>query len=126
MQSSLNVPFLLHILIELPASLNFFFRPSATLKVKQPHAHAVIRQYAILLLTSNLIAGIFLFAPSDAVSSNVSGALALYHFGPLVRAGCRIWDWEGSSKEGLGGPWVHLVLHMICAGALILNVINVL
>ncbi len=121
MPPSMNIPLLLHILIELPASLNFFFRPSATLAVKQPHAHAVIRQYALLLMTSNLITLIFLFRPLDDVSRKIAGALGLYHIGPLVRAGCRIWDGEGRGDGGLGGPWVHMGLHAICAGALLLN-----
>lgn len=126
MPSPLNIPLLLHILIELPASLNFFFRPSATLAVEQPYAHAVIRQYALLLMTSNLIALIFLYQPPDAVSRKIAGAMALYHFGPLVRAGCRIWDGERNGEGGLGGPWVHMGLHGVCGGALILKAINIL
>lgn len=126
MPPQINIPLLLHILIELPASLNFIFRPSATLAVKQPHAHAVIRQYALLLMTSNLIALIFLFKPPDAVSSQITGALALYHFGPLVRAGCRIWDGEGKGDGGLGGPWLHMGLHAVCAGALISGAVSFL
>ena len=120
----INISFLLHILIELPASLNFFFRPSATLTVDQPHAYGVIRQYALLLMTSNLIALTFLSRPADALSSKVAGAFALYHLGPLVRAGCRIWDGEGNGEGGLGGPLMHLVVHAVCAGALMLEAIE--
>ena len=126
MASSINTPFLLHILIELPASLNFFIRPSTTLVTTQPYAHAVIRQYALLLMASNIIASIFLFKPQDAITYKVAGALALYHFGPLVRAGSRICGREESGQGELGGPWLHLVVHIICAGALMIEAIKLL
>ena len=76
----LNIPFFLHILGEFGASVGFFFRPSQTLQRPQPHAHGVIRQYALLLTSTNLIAAIFLTQnhPTE-ISRKVAGALALYH-----------------------------------------------
>ena len=120
------IPFLIHIVIELPAAINFFLHPSATLAVEQPFAHAIIRQYALLLMTSNLIALVFLFKLPDSTSRKTAGALALYHFGPLWRAGFKIWDGEGSGQRGLRGPWVHLIAHAVCAGALVLESIDFL
>ncbi|KAI9871303.1 MAG: hypothetical protein M1830_003058, partial [Pleopsidium flavum] len=58
--TSKTIPFLLHILLELPASILFFLRPSTQLPHPHPPSHALIRQYAILLLSSNLIAFVFL------------------------------------------------------------------
>ena len=122
----MNIPFLLHILVEVPASFNFFLRPSATLTVQQPHAHAVIRQYALLLMTSDLIALIFIFRPLDAVSNQIAGALGLYHLGPIVRAAWRIWDGERRGERELGGPWVHVVVHGTCVVALALRAVGLL
>lgn len=110
----IHLAFLLHILIELPASIAFFLKPSMTLSQPQPHAHAVIRQYALLLMSSNLIAYAFLFRPADETSRFVAAALAVYHLGPLGRAGSRIGGGEARGVKGLGSPWVHLVVHAAC------------
>lgn len=118
-----RLPFALHILIELPASFGFFLRPSATLRTPQPIAHGIIRQYALLLTASNLIATVFLFQPSATTASRqVAGALALYHAGPLVRAIGRIRAGEASAngfQERLISPWIHGVFHGACLAALL-------
>lgn len=115
--SSIHLPFLFHIIVEFPALVGFFLRPSATLAAPQPHAHAVIRQYALLLTSTNLIAGAFLFNPSSPLSAQVAAALALYHVGPLMRASNKIRAGEGRRGDW-GGPWLHLGVHGICAAAL--------
>jgi hypothetical protein len=117
---SIHLPFLFHIIVEFPASVGFFLRPSATLVVPQPHAHAVIRQYALLLASTNLVAGAFLFNPSSPSSAQVAGALALYHVGPLMRAWNRIRAEERTKCEqgDWRGPWLHLGVHGICTAAL--------
>lgn len=104
-----RLPFWLHILIEFPASLNYFFNPSEQLPSPAPQAHAIIKQYAVLLLVSSLIAGIFALRPLDRTSRNVAGALAVYHLAPLMRAVGRV----GNSRygKGLGGPVVHIIVH---------------
>ncbi|KAH7346444.1 hypothetical protein BKA65DRAFT_502449 [Rhexocercosporidium sp. MPI-PUGE-AT-0058] len=114
----INLAFLIHALLELPASLNFFFRPNEQLSSPAPQAHALIRQYAILLLSSNIIALIFAFRPVDETSGRVAGALAVYHAAPLVRAVGRITSKEEGYGKGLGGPWVHGVVHAAALGAL--------
>lgn len=107
-----RLPFWLHILIELPASLNFYFNPSEQLPSPAPQAHAIIRQYAVLLLVSNIIAGIFALRPLDRTSRNVAGAFAVYHVAPLMRALSRVG--RANYGEGLGGPVVHVIVHGIC------------
>ena len=108
------IPFWLHIIIEIPASLNFFLNPSEQLSSPAPQAHAIIKQYAVLLLVSNLIALIFALRPIDRTSKNVAGALAIYHLSPLMRAVSRILDKDVDYGSGLGGPWVHLIVHGFC------------
>ncbi|KAL2069576.1 hypothetical protein VTL71DRAFT_14255 [Oculimacula yallundae] len=113
-----NLAFLIHALLELPASLNFFFRPNEQLLSPAPQAHALIRQYAVLLMSSNIVALIFAFRPVDETSRRVAGALAVYHAAPLVRAVGRIRaSGTGYGKE-FGGPWVHALLHSGALGAL--------
>ncbi|KAL5318758.1 hypothetical protein ACEPPN_013824 [Leptodophora sp. 'Broadleaf-Isolate-01'] len=114
----LNPAFLIHILLELPASLNFFFRPNEQLSSPAPQAHALIRQYAVLLLSSNIIALVFAFRHVDEISRRVAGALAIYHAAPLVRAVGRITSKKEGYGKGLGGPWVHAVGHAGALGAL--------
>ena len=113
-----NIAFAIHILVEFPASLNFLLRPYDTLQRPQPHAKGVIRQYALLLMSSNLIATAFVTRPSDTLSGWIAGALALYHFGPLGRAISRIF--RGEARPGLESPWVHAVVHAICLAALVM------
>ena len=112
--------FLLHILGESFAIFGFAFRPSQTLRQPQPDAHAVIRQFALLLLSTNLIAGIFLFQEKPTnISCKVAGALALYHLGPLARAAMKIYRGEKVGiREGLGGAWVHVGYHSVTMASL--------
>lgn len=108
-----TVAFYLHLLLETPASLNFYFNPLQQLQLSSPapQARAVIQQYAVLLLSSNLIALIFALRPVDATSKRVAGALAVYHLAPLFRALGRIWEGDGGLASGLGGPWAHAAAH---------------
>lgn len=115
-----HVPLLAHILLETPASLNFFLRPSEQLSSPAPQAHSIIRQYAILLLASNLVALIFLLRDVDEVSRWVTGALAVYHVAPLSRALSRLG--KGSEYwKGLGGPR----LHALCHGGVLVGLLGV-
>ncbi|KAK4692643.1 hypothetical protein P7C71_g4600, partial [Lecanoromycetidae sp. Uapishka_2] len=119
----MSFPFILHILIETPAALAFAVFPSSTLSVRQPAAEAVIRQYALLILSSNVIAAIFVFHDpniSDGVflEGRVAAALALYHVGPLMRAVTRIRNDEGQARPLLEQPWLHAWVHAVCLVAL--------
>jgi hypothetical protein len=113
-----TLPFWAHIITEFPASINFFLRPSEQLSSPAPQAHDIIRQYAVLLFVSYLIALIFSLRPVDETSRHVSGALALYHVAPLVRAARRTISNVEGYGAGLGGSVVHLVLHAVCLASL--------
>ncbi|TGO18305.1 hypothetical protein BPAE_0389g00010 [Botrytis paeoniae] len=106
-----RLPFFLHTLIEIPASLNFFLNPSSQLSIPAPQAHTIIQQYATLLFVSCLISIIFASRPVDRTSRNVAGALSLYHVAPAIRAGGRIVTGQGFGKgvKGLGGPGMHFI-----------------
>ncbi len=114
-----NLCFLLHIIIEIPAFLNFFVFPSGQLGTATPHAHAVIRQYALLILSSVLVSFAFLRRPADCLSGQVAGALAVYHFGPSVRSLNRL-----SRRMQLKKPLIpseaafYLLLHSLCGASL--------
>lgn len=120
-----STPFLFHIILETPAAIAFALFPSATLRTPQIQAHAVIRQYALLIWSTVLISAAFACWSNDLLSLDphtrmlehqVAGALALYHLGPLARAGRRMWDVEGRCWRAM--PCLHLLSHGACGMAL--------
>ena len=111
-------PFLLVILIELPPSILFLFKPDGQFPVVEPQARAVIRQYALLLHTVNLIALVCCIRPVDETSRLIAGAMSLYQVGPSIRAAIRLGRGEKWLGGSLGGPLVHLVVHVICLASL--------
>lgn len=122
-----SLPFILHILVEVPAAFTFALFPSATLVRPQPDAHAVIRQYGLLLLSTNIIASVFTFqdykrTPFEdqicQIEAWVAGSLALYHLGPLIRAAFRSWRERERRRHFVGQPWLHTIAHGICSIAL--------
>jgi len=113
---------LLHLMVELPASINFLLRPSATLSVPQPQAHAVIRQYALLLMSTNLIVLALLMREMDQLSGKIAGALVLYHIGPIARALSRVKNQASGSV--LGGPKLHAFVHVLCVVTLVTSFIS--
>lgn len=109
----MQVALVLHLVVETTAAVNFFLRPSATLSTPQPHSHGVIRQYALLLLTTNIIAAAVLKrAVHDDISGHIAAALALYHAGPLIRAVSKIR--RGITAGIVGGAWLHALSHLLC------------
>ncbi|KAM0802373.1 hypothetical protein BDR22DRAFT_124252 [Usnea florida] len=124
MDSLIKFAFLLHLIIETTAAINFFIRPSATLSIPQPHSHGIIRQYALLLLTTNIVVIVILNnGAGDTLLSQIAAALALYHAGPIVRAVSRIR--RGDPGIVLGRPWLHVFLHMLCAMCLVISALHV-
>ena len=123
-----NTSFYIHIFVEVPASLAFLFNPSGTLAQPQPFAHAVIRQYGILLFCMNLTIILVLchdpatdeigYAFYQQLEQQLAAVLALYHFAPLFRALTRIHNTCGTERI-LTGPWMHMALHTACLGALL-------
>jgi len=116
-----NIAFLLHATIEIPAALIFMLFPSRQLGEYSPHAHAVVRQYALSLLSSVLISLVFMTRPDDDLSRAVAGSLAIYHTGPAFRSIARLW--RLSAQHGgllLSEPFLYLVLHTVCGTLLFL------
>lgn len=113
---SLN-PFLLHALIETPASLNFFLNPGGQLRVNPapPQIRAVIRQYAVLLFSSVLVALSFACRDPDELSGQVAGALALYHLAPVVRATGRL---VHRQEPAVWQPLLFVTVHAVCLAGL--------
>ena len=116
-----SIPFVFHIILETPAAVAFALFPSATLEAPQPQAHAVIRQYALLLLTTVLISAVFASQSHDSpahesrvleLEHEVAGALAMYHLGPVIRA---VYKLRNRFKEGRS--WRTPCLHLLSHGA---------
>jgi len=117
-----NLGFLFHIIIETPALFNFFVFPSKQLGTHTPHAHAVIRQYAVLILTSNLVALNFVWRPVDELSGKIAGALAVYHIAPSVRSIIRLQRQAHDGRPLIPSEaFLYLVVHTICGAALFLH-----
>jgi len=121
-----TIPFHLHTLFELPASLNFFLRPLQQIQppsssstsnsplILPPSVSAVVRQYAALLFASCCVSLTFAArAHHDETARRGAGALALYHLAPLMRAVSRLRSGETPFEGGLGGPAVHAIGHGI-------------
>lgn len=91
----------------------------------------ILLNYGGLLLTSNLICLVFIFRPVfDELSGPVSLCMATYHVWPVYRALVRIrmsntrtnTDRKGApGKKILGGPVVHLLVHLGLLGGLVLG-----
>lgn len=115
-----NIAFLLHVVVEVPAAINFMLLPSKQLGQDTPHAHAIIRQYALLLLSSILIAIIFASRPIDDLTRSVAGSLAIYHIGPSLRSWSRLGSQaKRSSPVLLSEAALYLVCHLVTGSALL-------
>jgi hypothetical protein len=116
---SYSLPFLMHAIIETPASFNFFVFPSDQLGKHTPNAHAIVRQYACLLLASVLVSLSFAQHPPDVLSGQVAGAFSLYHIAASVRAGSRLQRQMSETKHIVfSEAFLHLVVHSVCFGSL--------
>lgn len=116
-----NAGFLLHAAIEIPAAINFMLFPSKQLLIHTPHAHAVIRQYALLLLSSVLISMLFISRPADDLSRLVAGALAIYHIGPALRSCGRLRQQKADSRPFFfSEAFLYLCCHIICGMSLVI------
>lgn len=101
---------------------------------------AVIRNYSFSLLSSCLTAltvyrwidrpaSAFSHGLGSSIYNDLAASLAVYHVGPILRAFGRIFAGAGAGAgadrmvsaraKDLGGPVVHLVLHVVVIGALI-------
>lgn len=111
--------FLLHAIIETVASANFLVFPDSQLPRAAPQAHAVIRQYGILLLCSVLISVLMALEPLNVLSGKMAGALALYHVGPITRAASRTFTRaESMQRTSITQPLFYLFIHSVCLATL--------
>ncbi|KAI1078796.1 hypothetical protein F5B20DRAFT_192755 [Whalleya microplaca] len=115
-----KVPFAAHAIIETAAALSFIFRPEQQLPGCSDAAKLILRQYGGLLLSSNLVCVAVLVEPDFGHTSQLLAiALGTYHVWPCYRALVRIRSsrgTKGQESSALGGPWLHLVVHVICLG----------
>lgn len=118
-----KLPFAIHALVETAAALSFILNPEKQLPGCNTAAKLILRQYGGLLLSTNLICLVILFEPSFTNTTRLlAAALGTYHIWPCYRAYVRIsQNKEGTNKEKpvLGGPLLHLIVHLACFGMFI-------
>lgn len=111
------LPFVLHIMVETPAALRFLFTPDAQILHPQPDARSIVRQYAVLLFSTVLIALICLLNHRQRISRLVAGALSIYHIAPILRAGTKLSNsrlLSSVGKEAWREPALYVVVHFAC------------
>ncbi|KAK9415838.1 hypothetical protein SUNI508_10138 [Seiridium unicorne] len=111
---------LLHILIETPAAFTFIFTPEKQLHDCNSATRLVLRQYGGLLISSNLIS-VVLFSQEELGDAGrlIAASLGFYHIWPCYRAYARLTRQVSGDIHGqatLGGPAVHLAVHIILLG----------
>ncbi|KAF5601910.1 hypothetical protein FPCIR_2151 [Fusarium pseudocircinatum] len=118
MLATATIPFLIHTLIETPAALTFILKPSSQLQPLPPSAALILQSFGGLLLTSNLIALIFIRRPFDDATRQAALAFSFWHLWPSYRAYRRMNGYTEEEEEApttktLGGPLVHLGVHIV-------------
>ncbi|KAI1482242.1 hypothetical protein F4774DRAFT_335041 [Daldinia eschscholtzii] len=118
-----KLPFAIHALVETAAALSFIFNPEKQLLGCDAAAKLILRQYGGLLLSTNLICLIVLSEPSFTDTTRLlAAALGTYHVWPCYRAYVRIRQNTEAASQGnpiLGGPPLHLAVHLACLGMFI-------
>lgn len=125
--SQLQLPFLVHDAIAIFAGLTFIFRPSAQLRPLTPGAELILQCYGGMILFTCLISLIFFRRPFDETSRLVALAFAFWHLWPSYRAVVRLQrgiDTEGPLGRTLGGPAVHLTVHVILVAMFVRSAIT--
>jgi hypothetical protein len=129
-----QVPFLLHALIELVASLVFITNPASQLPLAALPppaalpARLVVQSLGGAVLSSSLVALAFAVRPVtapahwDRTCRLVGWAFAFWHVWPCYRAAVRILSGveRGTVQaRALGGPPVHLATHILFVGGFV-------
>lgn len=119
-----KLPFVLHLVIETAASMSFLLEPNKQLPDCSPATKLVLQQYGGLLLATNYICVIVIFHPTldDGTQRMLAAALGSYHYWPCRRAYSRLRHKVPGDTVGttaLGGPAVHLAVHILCIGTFI-------
>ncbi|KAH9907602.1 hypothetical protein F4778DRAFT_778026 [Xylariomycetidae sp. FL2044] len=119
-----KLAFVVHAVVETAAAISFIFHPERQLPGCTPAAKLILRQYGGLLLSSNFVC-LAVIAESEFshTARLLAVALGSYHAWPCHRAYSRM---KSKSSQGtaaaaekkdavvLGGPFVHLVVHVGC------------
>jgi hypothetical protein len=110
-----KLPLLLHALLEVAASLSFSLNPTIQLPNASDEARLILRSYGGLLLSSSILcAGFWLRPGFDSATRLVAGSMAVYHVFPIGRAVVRLRKArEKTEGKVLGGPAVHLTVHLV-------------
>ncbi|EFX04055.1 hypothetical protein CMQ_983 [Grosmannia clavigera kw1407] len=120
--------FLAHAVVEIPAAASFVLTPQRQLSpaAATPEVLLVLQNLGGLLVAS-VLASLVLVARGHAIAPSTRGLLALalgsYHFFPCRRAALRLRHdigIRGPQGRTLGGPRVHLVVHLVCLALLVL------
>ncbi|KAI0394944.1 hypothetical protein F5Y17DRAFT_234319 [Xylariaceae sp. FL0594] len=114
-----KLAFAAHAIIETAAGISFIAKPEAQLPGCSPAAKLILRQYGALLLASSLVCVAVITDPDvDGTTRLLALALGSYHFWPCHRAYLRLRNGTSSADEpsALGGPLLHLVVHLACLG----------
>jgi len=122
-----RLPFLLHSLVETGAAFTFTFRPKIQLPGASPETILVLRSYGALLWATVFLGGYFGVRNKYDGSSVAFGlSMAFYHVFPIYRAYVRLLSRPGKLGEQrvLGGPKVHLLVHLVCLGSLVAAVLG--
>ncbi|KAI6753332.1 hypothetical protein HG531_005501 [Fusarium graminearum] len=112
MISAATAPFLAHALIETPAALTFILKPSTQLQPLPPSAALIVQSFGGCILTTNLIALIFLRRPFDHVAQHVALAFAFWHIWPCYRAYMRM-NVSEQSESRLFNIDIHIVVALV-------------
>lgn len=112
-----QLPLGLHIAIETAAAASFILAPHRQLSSLSTEASLILKSYGGLLLATNILClGIVLRPVFDDASRLVAFSMAFYHVWPSYRAYKRITmgvGMEGEQASNLGGPNLHLLLHVV-------------
>ncbi|KAJ9099581.1 hypothetical protein QFC20_005647 [Naganishia adeliensis] len=115
-------------------------QPTASHSLPDAQVGAVIRNYSFSLLSSCLTAltvyrwidrpaETFSHGLGASIYNDLAASLAVYHVGPILRALGRVFGRSagtGGDRLGkdLGGPVLHLVVHVVVMGALIMEALR--
>lgn len=118
---SRDLAFVLHAAVETAAAVSFIVRPEQQLPGCTPAAKLILRQYGGLLLASSMVCLVVVTNPGCSATTTrlLAAALGSYHVWPCFRACGRLRDGvqHGAQESSvLGGPLVHLLVHLICLG----------
>lgn len=120
-----QLAFLLHSLVSLPASINFLnIAIHIPFETRLTHnsihqTRPIVFSYALLLLSTAIISLVFAFTailPGGSTRRMLALGMMVYHVGPILRALVRLK--RGVGGKELGGPMVHLLTHLVVVLAL--------